>query len=174
MDQIVAALNEPQKTELIRRLHERGGDVRQALVEEAGNVLKDVDLHQVAEEVFTDLDMIQVETLWDNSGPTRDGYISPEDEALDLIEHELEPHVQQVWDYLQLDMEIEARTYLKGLLLGLYRYDHESDSEFKDWAADIPINLFGTLLDGWRKKTGNFSRNTEIDSFCQQMCPKWI
>jgi len=65
----VAALNETQKAELIRRLHERGGDVRQALVEEAGNVLKDVDLHEVAEEVFTGLDMIQVETLWDNSGP---------------------------------------------------------------------------------------------------------
>lgn len=174
MDQIVAALNETQKAELIRRLHERGGDVRQALVEEARNVLKDVDLHEVAEEVFTDLDMIQVETLWDNSGPTRDGYISPEDEALDLIEHELEPHVQQVWDYLQLDMETEARTYLKGILLGLYRYDHESDSEFKDWAADIPINLFGALLDKWRKKTGNYSRKTEIDAFCQQMCPKWM
>ena len=174
MDQIVAALTETQKAELIRRLHDRGGEVRQALLEEARNVLKDVDSHEVAEEVFMDLDMIQVETLWNNSGPTRDGYISPEDEAMDLIEHELEPHVQQVWDYLHLDMHAEARTYLQGILLGLYRYDQESDSEFKDWAVDIPINLFGALLDNWREKTGNFSRKTEIDAFCQQMCSNWM
>lgn len=174
MDQIVEALTETQRAELIRRLHDRGGEVRQALLEEAQNVLKDVDSHEVAEEVFMDLDMIQVETLWDNSGPTRDGYISPEDEALDLIEHELEPHVQQVWDYLQLNMQTKARTYLQGVLLGLYRYDQESDSEFKDWAVDIPINLFGALLDNWREKTGNYSRKTEIDAFCQKMCPKWM
>ena len=174
MDQIVAALTETQKAELIRRLHDRGGEVRQALLEEARNVLKDVDSHEVAEEVFMDLDMIQVETLWDNSGPTRDGYISPEDEALDLMEEELEPHVQQVWGYLQLDMQAEASTYLQGILLGLYRYDQESDSEFKDWAVDIPINLFGALLDNWREKIGNYSRKTEIDAFCQKMCPKWM
>lgn len=174
MDQIVSALTETQKAELIRRLHDRGGEVRRVVLEEARNLLSNVDLHEVAEEVYVDLDMIQVETLWDNSGPTRDGYISPEDEALVLIEHELEPHVQQVWDYLQLNMQVEARTYLQGVLLGLYRYDQESDSEFKDWAVDIPINLFGALLDKWREKTGNYSRKTEIDAFCLQMCPKWM
>ncbi|WP_027371367.1 hypothetical protein [Desulfovermiculus halophilus] len=174
MDQIVTALTETQKAELIRRLHDRGGKVRQALLEEARNVLKNVDSHEVVEEVFMDLDMIQVETLWDNSGPTRDDYISPEDEALDLMEEELEPHVQQVWDYLQFDMQAKARTYLQGILLGLYRFDHESRSEFKNWAVDIPPNLFGDLLDKWREKTGNYSRKTEIDAFCQQMCPKWM
>jgi len=174
MDQILTALTETQKAELIRRLHERGGEVRQTLLEEARNLLKDVDSHEVAEEIFKDLDMIQVETLWDNSGPTRDGYISPEGEALELMEEELEPHVEQVWDYLQLDMQAEARTYLQGILLGLYRFEHESGSEFKDWAVDIPINLFGAFLDKWREKTGKYSRKTEIDAFCLQMCPKWM
>ena len=50
MDQIVEALTETQRAELIRRLHDRGGEVRQALLEEAQNVLKDVDSHEVAEE----------------------------------------------------------------------------------------------------------------------------
>jgi hypothetical protein len=60
-----------------------------------------------------------VETLWENSGPARDRYISPEDEPLELMEDELETHVQQVWDYLKLDMQIEVRTNRKGILLGL-------------------------------------------------------
>ncbi len=174
MDPLLKSLTDEQQDQLIERLYQKGGEIRQAVLEEAQKVLKDIDLHQIADDMFWTLDIIDVETLWDQSGPTRDGYVSPDDQALTMIEDKVESYANQVWDYLQLGMEAEARTYLQGILLGLYKFDHESRSEFKNWAVDIPPNLFGALLDKWRKKTGTYSRKTEIDAFCQQMCPQWM
>ena len=69
MDKILQNLTGEQKTEVISRLYARGGSIRQALLEEAQNVLEDIDLEEIAEGVFFSLDLLEVETLWDNSGP---------------------------------------------------------------------------------------------------------
>jgi len=38
-----------------------------------------------------------------------------------------------------------------GVLKGIYMYEHDSNSEFKDWATDIPGECFRELLDKWKK-----------------------
>lgn len=72
-----------------------------------------------------------------------------------MIEDELKPFIDQIWTYLQQGMEHEAKICCMGVLLGIYRYDQESTSEFKDWAADIPNNCFDGLLEDWRKQCKN-------------------
>lgn len=66
-----------------------------------------------------------------------------------MIEDELKPFIDQIWTYLQQGMEHEAKICCMGVLLGIYRYDQESTSEFKDWAADIPNNCFDGLLEDY-------------------------
>jgi hypothetical protein len=173
MDPLLKSLTDEQQDHLIERLYQKGGEIRQAVLEEARKVFKDIDLHQIAEDIFWALDIIYVETLWEQSGPTRDGYVSPDDQALTMIEDEVEPYANQVWDYLQLGMKDEARTCLKGIFLGLYRFEHESHSEFKDCAVDIPHELFGMFLNNWRKKTKDYSRDTDMDEFRSHFCPGW-
>jgi len=34
-----------------------------------------------------------------------------------------------------------------GVILGIYRYEHESKSEFREWCVDVPIECAGYLLD---------------------------
>jgi hypothetical protein len=171
MDPMLESLTDQQKTQLIQRLYERDEGMRQALLEEAGHVLTDIDPDEIAEDAFFVLDLIDVETLWDKSGPGRKGYVSPDDQALNMIEEELEPFVSQVWQYLQLDMPTEAKTYMQGILLGLYRFDRESNSEFRSWASDIPRELFDLLKDKWRKKVNKSELVQEMNDFCRQRCP---
>lgn len=173
MDKILQNLTGEQETEVIRRLYARGGAVRQALLQEAQNVLEDIDLEEIAGGVFFSLDLIEVETLWDNSGPTRDGYVDSGDLAYEMIEEELRPFIDQIWNYLQQGMEQEAKICCMGVLLGIYRYDQESTSEFKDWAVDIPSNCFAMLLDDWREKCKNPALHAEIADFISENCPKW-
>ncbi|MDZ7759592.1 MAG: hypothetical protein U5L00_04990 [Desulfovermiculus sp.] len=116
MDPLLKSLTDEQQDQLIERLYQKGGEIRQAVLEEAQKVLKDIDLHQIADDIFWALDIKDVETLWDQSGPTRDGYVSPDDQALTMIEDEVEPYANQVWGYLQLGMEDEARMCLRGIL----------------------------------------------------------
>ncbi|ODS31806.1 MAG: hypothetical protein SCARUB_03054, partial [Candidatus Scalindua rubra] len=49
-------------------------------------------------------------------------------------------------------MAEQAKQYCMGVLKGMYEYDKESQSEFKEWATDIPPECFSYLLDEWKKK----------------------
>ncbi len=48
-------------------------DIENRIEELAENILKDVDLAEISEEVFFDLDNIDVHDLWDQSGARSDG-----------------------------------------------------------------------------------------------------
>lgn len=39
--------------------------------------IADVDLEDIASEVYFELDCLRVEDVWDQSGSTRDGYVDP-------------------------------------------------------------------------------------------------
>lgn len=53
MDPILESLTDEQRSRLIQRLYERGEEIRQALLEEAGNVLAEEDPEEIAEDVFS-------------------------------------------------------------------------------------------------------------------------
>ena len=173
MGDILAQLTPEQALEVVRRLYKRDKDIRQAIMEEARSVLEAVDLDQTAEEVFFMLDSIDVQELWDRSGAGRDGYSSPGEEAVEMMEEELAPFFEQVRRYQQLRMFPQAQTYCMGVLLGIYRFDRESKSEFREWAMDIPQECFGYLLDEWRKGCEHSTVATEMDEFVKNSCPNW-
>ena len=170
---ILKQLTPEQGLKIVRRLYDRNVDVRQAVMEEANSVLEDVDCDETADEVFFVLDSINVEDLWDNSGARRDGYISPDEAATEMIEDELKPFIDQIQSYHQLRMFPQEQTYCMGVLQGIYCFDQESKSQFKDWAVDIPIECFGYLLDEWRKNCQNATATTEMDEFIRNSCPNW-
>ncbi len=61
-----------------------------------------------------------------------------------------------------------------GVLKGLYIYEKESKSEFKDWATDIPGECFNSVLDNWRDRVLKNDHIIEMDSFLKEVCPDWI
>ena len=173
MGDILAQLTPEQALEVVRRLYKRDKEIRQAITEEARSVLEAVDFVKTAEEVFFMLDSIDVQELWDRSGAGRDGYSSPGEEAVEMMEEELAPFFEQVRRYQQLRMFPQAQTYCMGILLGIYRFDQESKSEFREWAVDTPIECFGYLLDEWRKGCESSTAGTEMDEFVKNSCPNW-
>lgn len=67
MDPLLKSLTDEQQDQLIERLYQKGGEIRQSVLEEAQKVLKDIDLHQIADDIFWALDIKDVETLWDHN-----------------------------------------------------------------------------------------------------------
>jgi hypothetical protein len=61
------------------------------VVAEAGNVLSEIDLDQTADEEFFVLDSVDVLDCWNRAGRSRDGYTSPEEAAVELVEEQLQP-----------------------------------------------------------------------------------
>lgn len=170
---LVSELTGEQALDVLQRLAAGKGAVADAILAEAERVLAAVDVDEIADEVFDQLDRIAVEDCWDKAGGHRDGYTSLDDAAQQLIEEALQPFVDQVARYHSMGMTKQEQDYCMGIILGTYRYDKESKSEFKDWCEDVPAECAGCLLDEWRERNRATSATAVMDAFIRQHCPDW-
>ena len=139
------------------------GDKRRRLLaeqvwaEDAGSIahLSDVEPEDVAFALCEELDLLDVTEVWDRAGRTRFGYVEPSEVAYEMIEEVLEPYLEELKKYHRLGMNAQANQMCMGLLLGLYRFERESTSEFKDWAPTISGNLDWAVVDAWKEGAPN-------------------
>jgi hypothetical protein len=111
MEGLIGKLTPEQALEVIMRLTDKEGTIRDAVLAEAGNVLSEIDLDQIADDVFLVLDSIDVRDCWDRAGNSRDGYTAPDEAAVELIEAQLQPFFDQAGRYPELGMTAEEATY---------------------------------------------------------------
>ena len=158
---------------IINHLAKTDQSIKKKIEEIAEGIIRDVDFEEICDDVLFVLGTIDVEDLWDRSGATQYGYVTPEDMAIEMMEEELDPFNQKVFRLCELNMQKEAKLYCMGVLKGIYKYDQESKSEFKDWAADVPAECFSYLIDEWKKRNNNEVNIKEINSFLKKECGKW-
>jgi hypothetical protein len=173
MCDLIRKLTPEQALDVVMRLSDKGGAIRDAVLAEAGNVLREIDLDEIADEVFLVLDSVDVQDCWDRAGSSRDGYTSPDEAAAELIDEQLQPFFDQAGRYHELGMTEQETTYCRGVILGIYRYEHESKSEFRQWAVDIPIESAGALLTKWRERGQDSISVAAMNEFIQHRCPNW-
>ena len=169
-------LDKIQPTEalvILRKLAESDTGIKKRIAEIAEDLIKDVDIDEICDDVFSTLDFIDVHELWGRSGASSDGYTSPEDMAYEMVEEALDPFEKEVHRLFDLGMGQEAKLSCMGVLKGLYKYEHESKSEFKDWASDIPGECYGHLLEEWRKLNKSKKDGKDMDSFLKRECSEW-
>ena len=143
------------------------------ITEIARAYLREVDPGEIAFILHDELTLLQVEEVWDRAGPQRYGYVEPNDAAYEMIENVLNPYLEDLKKYQRLDMNTEATKICMGLFWGLYRFEIESDTEFKDWVPDA-IGLFADIvLDIW--KSGNPSRAdiNMLETFNNEQLAGW-
>ena len=173
MNDVIKKLTAEQAFEVVKRLSDKGGKIREAVLAEARNLLMAVDVDETADEVFCVLDSIDVQDCWDRSGRSHHGYTEPSEAAVELVEEELQPFYDQAKRYRELGMAEQETTYCMGVILGIYRYEHESKSQFREWCADVPIECAGYLLDKWREQNQDTAPAQAMDEFIRHRCPKW-
>jgi hypothetical protein len=142
-------LDQRQPTEallILRKLAESDTGMRKIIAEIAEDLIKDVDIDEICDDVFSTLDFIDVHELWDRSGAFSGGYTSSEDMAYEMVEEALNPFEKEVYRLFALVMKQEAKLSCMGVLKGLYQYEHESKSEFKGWGADVPGECYDHLV----------------------------
>lgn len=159
---------------ILRLLARTDKQIKKKILDIAEHMIKDIEYESISDDVFLVLDAIDVNELWNSSGSTPDGYISTDEMAFEMIEKELEPFQNEVFRLMELDMVQEAKLYCMGVLKGIYKYEHESDSEFKNWAVDIPGECFHDLLEKWKKRSKMKSDIKEMNEFVMMECRNWI
>lgn len=156
---------------ILKRLSAEDPRIRRRILAEKKAVLESIDVDEIADEVCGELRMLDVEDLWDRSGPKRNGYIDPADMAVEMVEGTLEPYFERVMKYAEMKMPIQAREYCMGVLRGIYDFAHGPRTDFRDNAPDEPAEYFGWLLENWRKNcsSGDLER---MNHFISEHCPR--
>jgi hypothetical protein len=170
---IFNAISSEDAFAILRILADRNPEILKQIEEIANEYLQDILPDEVEEDVFEALEMIEVEEVWDRSGSTRDGYVEPYEMAWEIMDEELEPFLDQMRKYQKLSFEREAKQFCMGILKGIYRFEKESRSEYKEWATDGPREAFESIKQEWIDEDKNGDRTREINEFIQMNCPDW-
>jgi hypothetical protein len=159
--------------QVLRLLYQEDGNIASRIDRIITEYLSGVNFEDVADEVFFALENIEVEEVWDNSGSVRDGYIDPYEYACTLFEETLEPFIKEMNKYQNLRMHSEAKSYCQGILKGIFKFQVESESEYKDWCVDAPKEHFNSILKEWANKQQGSRGIMEIDEFVRTNFPGW-
>lgn len=132
-----------------------------------------VEMDAVAADVVMGLESLAAEDVWDRSGSKRDGYVEPGEAAWEMFEETLQPIWDTVGKYQRLSMLREADLVCQGILKGIYDFEEESSSEYKECAVDAPAECFGRVLDDWKKLFGRRPPIDRMTEFLKTHCPEW-
>lgn len=140
------------------------------LIQEVFNQL-DFQLNHtsIAQEVFITLDLIDVEDLWHNSGPTRYGYIDPGELAFEMLEDAIDPYIGKFKQYLSNSRWNEAKIICMGILKGLHDFENKSNSQFKDWVPDGTDTFQNDLLNEWKNSCKDQTLLNEVNDFLKTL-----
>jgi len=132
-------------------------EVQHKLIDLAEAALQKVDADEIANDVFCELNMLDVQDIGKNSGKTRYGYVEPSEAAYAMAEDAVEPFVRDISKYRELGMKKEEKETCRGLIRGLMRYENSGSNEFKDWIPDSIMEIAESIIDEYGE------HNTESD-----------
>jgi len=159
---------------LLKVLAQRDEQMKSTIEKAAVEILSGNDVDEIASQVQLELEFLQVEDVWDRAGATRDGYVDPGDAAWEMFEEALRPFREEVEKYKKLSMLKEAALYCRGILKGIYEFDKNSTTQYKEWAVDAPGEYFAVILDDWRKLYKGKLPMVSMKVFLETSCPDWV
>ena len=171
--QVLDDVSTEHANEILQRLADEDAKISKRIEELALEYLMRVDPDDIAEDVFYDLDILDVEDVWKNSGSTRYGYVDPYELAFEMFEEALEPYIDDLRKCQELSMDEKAKLHCMGILKGIDQFEREATTEFKDWAVDAPNENFIEVFNEWRKENNNPKNLEEMDEFIKKNFPKW-
>ena len=160
---------------ILKVLAKRDKNLAQEIETVAKALLTHVEMDEVAADVQTELESLDIEEVWDRAGPKRDGYVDPGDAAWEMYEEALQPFQDRVYKYQKLSMLEEAELTCQGILKGIYKFDTESSTEYKEQeAVDASGEYFGMILDDWKALFEKRPPYSRMKAFLQTHCPDYV
>jgi hypothetical protein len=90
-----------------------------------------------------------------------------------MIEELMEPFLEELRKYQALGMNTEANGMCMGLLLGLYLFEDESTSEFKDRAPGAPAIFAEAVVDAWKAESPSRADVAAVRAFIEEELGGW-
>ena len=144
----------------ILKILAKDSDISKKILSTIDDYYDKVDPEDIEESVYSDLDFIDVEEIWDSAWwDSYWWYSSPEDVGYELAEWAVEPHIKNMNSYQKFWKHDQAKDYCIWIIKGLKRFQKESNSKAKDYFHDELDILAENAL--WQfEKNYNVSNDT--------------
>ena len=159
---------------ILNALAQQDEKIKTTIEKTAMEILSVVDVDEVAAKVQGELELLQVEDVWARAGANREGFVEPGDVAWEMFEEALSPFRDDVEKYKKLSMPKEAALYCLGVLKGIYAFDKDSKTQYKEWAVDAPSEYFAFILEDWRALYKGTIPMVSMKAFLETNCPDWV
>jgi hypothetical protein len=94
---VIDQLSVSEARSILKALAGEDGELAIRIREMALSCLADVDAEEIAADVHSELDALQVEEVWDRAGPSyRNGYVDPGEAAYQMMEEVLNPFLLEL------------------------------------------------------------------------------
>lgn len=171
--EIINRLSPNDALQVLKTLARDDESLAARIAEVATAHLSEVDPEDVAFELYHELDSLEVEEIWDRAGPSRDGYVEPGEAADQMIDEIIDPYLEELKKYRALGMNAEANRMCMGLLLGLYRFEDQSSSTFKEWAPDAAGIFADAVVDAWKAGSPSRADVEALKTFIREELSGW-
>lgn len=169
---IIDHLTPDEALNILRQLAQEDADLARRIEQIARKRLMGVDIEDIANRVYSDLDALAVEEVWERA-ENADEYVEPGEAAWEMFEETLRPFMREVKRYQDLSMPLEAKRYCMGILQGIYLFNRESQSEYKNWADDAPSEHFQLIIDNWKESAKDRADIAEVEDFVRRELSDW-
>jgi hypothetical protein len=168
---VLESLTGSDALSILEILAERDEKLAREIDAVAGELLSEVNVAGVAANVKDELESLDIDDVFDKSDARRDGYVDPGDAAFQMFEEALAPFLQDMERYRTLGLPEQASACCLGILQGIYDFDKDSSTQYKEWAVDAPEEYFGQVADAWENIYHGKPPLSKLESFVKEHCP---
>ena len=151
MKSFIGSLKDSEIKQVLNRLLECSPELLEKAYGIAVDITEGMDESAIMDEVYYALNALDVDDLYSRSGSTRYGYAEPHEVSWEMFEEALTPFIDEMKKCQNRNQQGVAKTHCIGIIKGLWRFDEDSLSDFKDWAQDAPYEFVSTVVDEWKK-----------------------
>lgn len=177
MSTITTIINNLSQSEAQTILHALVADVpglTQRITVLASEQLTAVDMEAIAAEVYTDLDALTREEVWDRASNTHHGYVEPNEAADEMIDEVIMPWLAEITRYQTMGLQMEATLTCMGVLQGIYQFTIESSNPFKEWTGDSLPMFAEKVVRTWRDGGPGKDDTIELQGFVGEELAGWV
>lgn len=164
-----------QALQILRFLSQKNPDFAEAVNREADKLFKKVPVEEIADTVYRALNGIPVEDCWDTAGRQRGGgYLDVVDVADDMMRETVSRFSSEIDRYHRLGKCGLERSYIQAVVLGLYRFNTQSTTDFSEYVQDMSETFACDFIEAWMKLHSDDKKGIkELYAFVSEQCPEW-
>ena len=171
---IIEEIKEKDALKILESLIKNNPKIQKKVEEIFLKELKKIEYESIASDIYFDLELLDVHDLWNNSGKSQYEYIDPHEYAFNMIEEVICPYMEELQRYLNMSMFDESTLYCIGIIMGLCKFDKDSDSEFKEWSEDTANEIAFDVFLLWKEYDQNNQNKNLIKKILKKEYPKWF